>query len=710
VNKTRALSAAALALAMAGLLSCRSNHAPDVPAVPTGPDYCMKDTTYTFTTVASEPDGDSIALRFDWGDSTVSYWVGWYASGETVAFAHAWSVTGNFEVRVLAQDRRLLTSDSSEGHKVLVALRRPPDAPVKPSGPDSGGQDSSYEFQTSASHPDSMFVAIRFAWGDGDTSDWTSFWFQNAPVHMVHAWSAPGTFAVTAQAKDTGELTSLWSAPHTFVVRPRDTLLLWRVRLTTSYLTSSPAIAPDGTIYVGALDNGLCAVKPNGGVKWRYATGGEIQSSPAIAADGTVYVGSNDSCLYAVNPDGTLKWKYVTNGSIRSSPAIAFDGTVYFGAGRDGLYAMRPDGTVKWNYVIAGAGINTSPAIAADGTVYFGTDASSVYAVNPNGTERWRYVSYIGGAFASPAIGSDGAIYCGARAGRNEGFLCSLSPDGTLRWSFIVDEEISSSPAIGFDGTIFFGTTSSSGWEYIGRLHALNSDGTLKWSFDPGSPVWNSTPAINSDGMIYVGSDDLCTVYPDGTSKWLYDASGDVESSPTIGSDGTIYFTSDDGYLYALKGTSPLANSPWPKFHHDLQNTGRSDEGGWSRLRMVGAPMLSPDNSGFIVGVVNDGTIEDTVNLLEFNDTPESAYMRDFVVGADHGTGYPIPSGMPGTGPGDTVHFDEPVAIAPNGTQLVELYFVDFHLDEPGNDVRANVAGKEFVFRFDDGSVITVTP
>jgi len=256
VSKRRVLSAAVSALVVAAGLSCRSNHAPDVPDVPTGPDYCQRDTTYAFSTVATDPDADSVALRFDWGDSTVSHWVGWYASGETVAFTHAWSDTGNFEVRVLAQDRRLLISDSSEGHKVLVALRRPPDAPVKPSGPDSGGQDSSYEFQTSASHPDSMFVAIRFAWGDGDTSDWTSFWFQNAPVRMVHAWSAPGIYAVTAQAKDTGDARSQWSLPCSIVIRPPDTLRKWRVRLAdgySGYLSSSPAIGADGTVNVGFL-------------------------------------------------------------------------------------------------------------------------------------------------------------------------------------------------------------------------------------------------------------------------------------------------------------------------------------------------------------------------------------------------------------------------------------------------------------------------
>jgi hypothetical protein len=123
---------------------------------------------------------------------------------------------------------------------------------------------------------------------------------------------------------------------------------------------------------------------------------------------------------------------------------------------------------------------------------------------------------------------------------------------------------------------------------------------------------------------------------------------------------------------------------------------------------MVGQAMLPADSSGFLIKVVNEGTVDVTVNSLVFSDTSEFLYMRDFVVEADHGTGYPIPNGMPGTGPGDTVKLQEPVTIAPDMSQMVELYFADFHVDSLGAGERANVSGKVFVFRFNDGSVITV--
>ena len=135
MNKTKALSAAALPLVVVALLSCKTNHAPDAPAVTAGPQYCLQDSTYSFSAAASDPDGDSVTVRFDWGDSTLSHWVGLFASGETFTFTHAWSDTGTYEVRVSAQDSQR-TSDPSEGYVVQVVIRFPPAKPVMPRGPD----------------------------------------------------------------------------------------------------------------------------------------------------------------------------------------------------------------------------------------------------------------------------------------------------------------------------------------------------------------------------------------------------------------------------------------------------------------------------------------------------------------------------------------------------------------------------------------------
>lgn len=166
----------------------------------------------------TDPNGDSVAIRFDWGDSTESHWQGWFASGETVAFSHTWTDTGTYEVHAWAEDQKLLTSDSSSGITVQVAIRQPPEMPSVPIGPHRGVQDSSYTFTTAATHPDDLPVAIRFAWGDGDTSDWSDFVASGESVAMSHAWSQPDTCCVTAQAEDTGNALSSWSPPCWIVV------------------------------------------------------------------------------------------------------------------------------------------------------------------------------------------------------------------------------------------------------------------------------------------------------------------------------------------------------------------------------------------------------------------------------------------------------------------------------------------------------------
>ncbi len=115
-----------------------------------------------------------------------------------------------------------------------------------------------------------------------------------------------------------------------------------------------------------------------------------------------------------------------------------------------------------------------------------------------------------------------------------------------LRWAFGTNSFVFSSPAIGSDGTIYVGS-------YDGYLYAINPDGTLKWRYRTGGLI-HSSPAIGSDGTIYVGSNDnyLYAVNPDGTLKWRYKTGGSVRSSPVIDPQGIVYVGSNDDYLYAI--------------------------------------------------------------------------------------------------------------------------------------------------------------
>jgi len=61
-----------------------------------------------------------------------------------------------------------------------------------------------------------------------------------------------------------------------------------------------------------------------------------------------------------------------------------------------------------------------------------------------------------------------------------------------------------------------------------------------------------------------------------GTPIWEFETGFYVPSSPAIGSDGTVYVGSEDGKLYAIKTDSKgLAKSPWPMRGQNVRHTGR---------------------------------------------------------------------------------------------------------------------------------------
>jgi len=139
---------------------------------------------------------------------------------------------------------------------------------------------------------------------------------------------------------------------------------------------SSPAISPDGSaVYASSWDRYLYAISSGGTLLWTFPLAlqyGNTSSSPAVAPDGTIYIGSNAGTLHAINPAGVEIWRFETGSDIRSSPAISADGTIYFGCWDGYIYAVNPDGTEKWHFLTDGS-IYSSPAIAADGTIVVGS-------------------------------------------------------------------------------------------------------------------------------------------------------------------------------------------------------------------------------------------------------------------------------------------------------------------------------------------------
>jgi outer membrane protein assembly factor BamB len=313
----------------------------------------------------------------------------------------------------------------------------------------------------------------------------------------------------------------------------------WRFQTHIAGVDSGAVVTDDDTIIFGSKDYHIYALNPNGTLKWKYKTGGQIFSDPAIAADGTIYITSCDHRLYALNPSGTLKWKFNTGEIVSASPVIADDGTIYIGHSQGRVFAISPNGTELWHYDLTND-IYGSAALGLDGSIYIGSWDNRLYALNPNGTLQWYFPTgnHVKGI---PSVAPDGTIYFGSW----DGYLYALYANGTMHWRCKVGSGTETTPALAEDGTIYVGGDA---------LYAVNPNGTIRWTFNLGTNryIFQSCPAIVAEGTIYVGvnvgngaAGEILAVNPNGTERWRKIISDEkVDSSPAIAADGTVYIGS----------------------------------------------------------------------------------------------------------------------------------------------------------------------
>ena len=151
--------------------------------------------------------------------------------------------------------------------------------------------------------------------------------------------------------------------------------------------------------------------------------------------------------------------------------------------------------------------------------------------------------------------------YCPQRWARAP-WIGPEAPD--VAWSHQTGGYVYASPAIGSDGTVYVGS-------HDGLLYAIESDGSLRWAYPAGAKL-SSSPALGADGTVYFGAHDglLHAVAPDGTQRWSFGTDASLTSSPVVGPDGVVYIggTTDVvaesgtpipvGMLYALEPDGSL--------------------------------------------------------------------------------------------------------------------------------------------------------
>jgi hypothetical protein len=75
--------------------------------------------SYIYTAVAKDPDGDRVKYTFDWGDGTFSVTT-YLPSGKGANVSHTWRTAGTYQVRAMTIDSKGASSGWSNALDVTA--------------------------------------------------------------------------------------------------------------------------------------------------------------------------------------------------------------------------------------------------------------------------------------------------------------------------------------------------------------------------------------------------------------------------------------------------------------------------------------------------------------------------------------------------------------------------------------------------------------
>ncbi len=287
---------------------------------------------------------------------------------------------------------------------------------------------------------------------------------------------------------------------------------------------SSPVVGNDGFLYVGTRDNDLWAIEVGEGpgkppVAWRQkvCTDGDITTSPTIAPDGTIFMGSDSlgaGTLMAMCPGAERQVRWCINpagGGVRNtSPALSPSGDrIYVTIGAGALGAFNPaTGQELWRVQLqkkssTNRAPNYTPVVhPVAGVIYLGTK-SGIWEITPqaNGaTTRLLYSTreVKEKVFSPPALDVErSTLVFGASRGV-ESTLYAIGLDGSLKWkrSALKGAFKNLPPVIDNAGRIYFALR--------GELTALDPNGNVLWQIT-GAWRFDSSPILGN-GTLYIGT------------------------------------------------------------------------------------------------------------------------------------------------------------------------------------------------------------
>ena len=334
-------------------------------------------------------------------------------------------------------------------------------------------------------------------------------------------------------------------------------------------LRSSPAYdSATGTVYVGSMNGRLYALDGySGGILWRYPASGQpalgaIESSPALFSDSIQWYFVNEP---ATEDPSRMHFSSTLHGDDGADPtadisrAIANSGggpatldekfdqefRTHPQSAEPGMPLLLPSGTYSMNFWARAEGLQGTDTAAVYFKVFVSASATPILTFPAqqvaDSQDAQRYHSYA--QLAAP-VTLGGTDYLRVEVWGQ----ATLAGGNSATVHFDFDGQLMSSLDAMRD-RVYFGSDDGNVYCVQPVLTAANTiEPQLQWSFATGDAV-TATPAIGSDGTVYVGSRDhnMYALTPDGVLApgWPYVTDGEIQSSAALARSGNttlIYF------------------------------------------------------------------------------------------------------------------------------------------------------------------------
>jgi outer membrane protein assembly factor BamB len=576
--KSKMLFRAVLAAALVFLCAGCDEHSYLNVWIVSGPDHVAPGDTATFV-ITSRATNCSPVFRYVmyWGD-TSSTSAKSHSAGDTDRMRRVWENSGTYDVwatALLPQGSGYIQVNSSAHKTVTVSSVNDPVI-------DSARFHWMWrpvELEVFARAPAGESLRLAVEWGDGK-SETTGFLPSPCRLGAIHSYAAAAQVQVVFRVLDESGRMSFPDTLSDWVSTDGEVTNFY-----TGGYSGSPVIASDGSeeiVYLVGSD-GLYGLRPGGA---KYISLGAFVGHPSFSSQTShIYIGSDEGRLHAFTPTLGLAWSYPPSESVTYwewGVAAVKGNALYVPRANDSLYCLVDNGSSALRGAAFGAqaSLVDAPAVDAGGNVYFSTDSGYLYKLTAGLNLIWRTRLQAGGIVHGPVLDADGTVYCSSDSNR----LYAVNPDdGSVTWTAPLAGTCLH-PIVGSDA-VYAGTST-------GRLYKLHpGTGATFWEKQLGTDALSAAPVAAYGGYLYVQSGPDRVYYVNrssGDSVWVTDCAAglprksrgrttrlnDGVSSPTVDANGRLWVVGTEA-VYRLNSHAPLdAALPWPKWQHDVYNTG----------------------------------------------------------------------------------------------------------------------------------------